>query len=283
MPARSKKDRPVNNLVVVSDLHVGCQLGLCSPDAPHKDEGGHYALSKAQQVVWSWWEEFWDVWVPQVTHGEPYAVAVNGDTLDGAHHGATHQWTHNLSDQRREAERILRPVVERAARFFMIRGTEAHVGKSASDEEELARHLGAEPNDDGQYCRHEMWIRIGRGLAHLAHHVGTAGSMHYESTALMRELTEAYVESGRWGNEPPDWVVRSHRHRNAEVRVQTKKGFATVCTTGAWQIKTPFAYRVAGARQALPQIGGTLLRCGDEDLYTRHFIKNLSRPQEVVL
>jgi hypothetical protein len=117
-------------------------------------------------------------------------------------------------------------------------------------------------------------------LAHVSHHIGTAGSMHYESTALMRELTEAYVEAGRWNQEAPDWVCRSHRHRNAEVRVQTHKGFATVFTTCAYQLKTPFCYKIAGARQASPQIGGSLMRCGDEDLYTRHKVWSLERPKE---
>lgn len=283
--SRSRRVRPpVNNLIVISDLHVGCQLALCSPESTHLDEGGGYRPSEAQLVLWSWWEEFWAEWVPDVTHGEPFAVVVNGDALDGVHHDSTTQWTHNRQDQRREAERILRPVVELCeGRFYMVRGTEAHVGKSMQDEEALAKCLGAIPNEEGQYSRHEMWVRIGRGLAHIAHHVGTAGSMAYESSALMRELSEAYVEAGRWNKEPPDWVCRSHRHRNAEVRVQTSRGFATVFTTPAWQLKTPFAYRVAGARQALPQIGGSLMRCGDEDLYTRHFVRTIDRPREVVL
>ncbi len=283
MPKKKSK-KSVTNLIVVSDLHVGCQLALCSPEGPRMDEGGGYSLTRAQGVLWEWWREFWGEWVPKVTHGEPFAVAVNGDTLDGSHHGATHQWTHNITDQRREAERILRPVVELCeGRLYFVRGTEAHVGKSAQDEEELARSLGAVPNEDGQYARHEMWVRVGRGLAHLAHHIGTAGSMHYETTAIMKELTEAYVEAGRWGDEPPDWVVRSHRHRNAETRVLTSKGFATSFTTAAWQLKTPYAYRIAGARQARPQIGGSLIRCGTEELYTRHFVRTLSRPEEVTL
>ncbi len=106
--------------------------------------------------------------------------------------------------------------------------------------------------------------------------------MHYESTALMRELTEAYVESGRWGDEPPDVVIRSHRHRNAEVRVQTRKVFATVATTAGWQLKTPFTYKISGARMARPQIGGTVVRCGDEDIYTRHRVWDLKRPKEEI-
>ena len=279
-----KKPKHVSNLIVVSDLHVGCQLGLCRPTGASVDEGGIYMPNAMQRTVWEWWEEFWRVWVPDVCRGEPFSVCLNGDALDGSHHGSTHQWSHNLTDQSKEAEAILRPVVEACeGRYYHIRGTEAHVGPSGSQEEELAKSLGAIPNEQGQYARYELWARIGRGLAHLSHHIGTAGSMHYESTALMRELTEAYVEAGRWNNEAPDWVVRSHRHRNAEVRVMTHKGFATVCTTACWQLKTPFAYRIAGARQSQPQIGGTLLRCGDEDVYTRHFVKSLARPQEVVL
>ena len=269
----------INNLVVVSDLHVGCRVALAHPDGHEMDDGAIYQPTKLQQVMWAWWEEFWHEWVPEVTHGEPYAVCLNGDCLDGVHHNSVTQWTHNLTYQRRAAVKILRPVVARCGgRYYHIRGTEAHAGKSGQDEEEIAQQLGAIPNDQGQYARYELWIRIGRGLAHVTHHIGTAGSMHYESTAVMREMSEAYNESGRWGQEPPDWIVRSHRHRNIEVRVQTRKGFATGLVTPGWQLKTPFAYRIAGARQAQPQIGGSLLRCGDQDLFTRHRVWDLARP-----
>lgn len=278
-----KKPRACNNLIVISDMHVGDEVGLCRPDAARTDAGGLYVPPpKIVQKMWCWWEEFWGEWVPEVCRGEPFAVVVNGDAMDGRHHGAVHQWTQNLAAQQREAEAILKPIIEACeGRYYHIRGTEAHVGPSGEQEELLAKALGAIPNEDGQYARYELWIRVGKGLAHITHHIGTTGSMHYESTALMRELTEAYVEAGRWCNEPPDVVARSHRHRNAEVRVQTHKGFATVFTTAGWQLKTPFAYRIAGARQSLPQIGGSLIRCGNEDTYTRHFVRSLDRPKEV--
>lgn len=281
--AKGKK-LSVPNLVIVSDLHIGDELGLCRPTSTRTDNGGTYLPPVVVQKMWDWWNEFWNDWVPDVCRGEPFAVCVNGDAMDGRHHGAVHQWTQNLTAQQAEAEQILGPIVDKCdGRYYHIRGTEAHVGPSGEQEEALAKALKAVPNAEGQHARYELWMRIGRGLAHITHHIGTAGSMHYESTALMRELTEAYVESGRWNNEAPDWVCRSHRHRNAEVRVQTHKGFATVFTTPAWQLKTPFAYRVAGARQTLPQIGGSLMRCGDEDLYTRHRVFTLERPKEEVL
>lgn len=275
---------PINNVVVVSDLHVGCQLGLCPPDGVILDNGGRYLPSAIQLKVWALWEEFWGKWVPEFTHGEPYAVVINGDAIDGSHLGSTHQWSHNLKDQRRAAEQILRPVVDAAeGRYYHIRGTPAHVGESGCEEEELAHDLGAIPNGEGNYARNELWARIGRGLAHFTHHIGTAGRTSYETSALMAELSEAYVIAGRWNEEPPDWVVRAHRHICTKIDVPTHKGFATSITSPAWQLKTPFTFKVAGARQATPQIGGLVLRCGDIDLFTRMKVWALERPKVEVI
>ena len=276
-----KQAKSVANLIVISDTHIGCQAGLCPPSGYALDDGGRYMPNQLQQVVWSWWEEFWNEWVPDVCRGEPFAVCMNGDALDGVHHNSTTQWSHNLKDQNKAAVSVLKDVVSRCeGRYYHIRGTEAHVGQSGAEEERLAEALGAIPNESGQYARWELWLRIGTGLANLTHHIGTAGSLAYETSALMRELSEAYVESGRWNNEAPDWLIRSHRHRNSEIRIQTHKGFATIFTTPAWQLRTPFCFKVAGVRESTPQIGGSLVRCGDEDYYTRHFVKSIARSRE---
>lgn len=278
------KAKGINNLVIVSDLHCGCRLGLCPPEPVPLDDGGTYHQSKLQAKVWAWWMHFWDEWVPDVCRGEPYAVAVNGDALDGNHHDSTTQISHNLGDQAAIAEMVLSPIVDRCAgRFYMVRGTEAHVGKSGVEEERLARTLGAIPDEDGRRARYEIWARVGKGLVHLMHHIGSTGTSHYESTAVMKELTESYVEAGRNRLDPPDVVVRSHRHRSIEVRVPTKLGYGISFVTGAWQLKTPFVYRTPGGRVTTPQIGGSIVRQGDEDLYTRHKIWNVSRPRTVEL
>lgn len=277
-----KQKKSINNLIVVSDLHCGCRLGLCPPEPVPLDEGGSYYPSKLQNVVWGWWEEFWHKWVPTVTEGEPFAVVCNGDAIDGVHHGSVTQISHNLEDQCELAYKVLKPVVDACeGRYYHIRGTEAHVGKSGQEEERLAKRLGAIPNEMGQRARWELWLQVGlSGLVHISHHIGTAGSLAYESSALMRELSEAYVEAGRWGNKSPSVVIRSHRHRNAEIRIQTSQGFATVATTAAWQLKTPFTFKIAGARQAQPQVGATLVKYSPEDgLFTRHKVWNLARPK----
>ena len=280
---------PVNNLVVISDLHAGNQVGLCPPQGVTLDSGGGYTPNRIQQVMWGHWQEFWNEWVPLAGKGEPFTVVVNGDAIDGRHHKATDLVSGNLADQGKIAYEILAPVAELAdGRFYMIRGTEAHAGIAGEAEEALAMRLGAVRDDEtGTHSRFELWGRLGpvadAPLVHCLHHIGTTGRTHYESSAPMGELGELYTEAGRWGDDPPDVIVRSHRHRMIEIRVPSKRGYAIVCTTPGWQGKTPFTFKIAGGRVSTPQFGGTLIRRGDVDLYTRHKVWRLPRTREVRL
>ncbi|MDD5353041.1 MAG: hypothetical protein PHS93_07780 [Candidatus Omnitrophica bacterium] len=273
----------VKQAIIISDLHAGCQFGLCpSSDIP-LDGGGYYKPSLLQKKVWSWWEEFWKEWVPRVTRDQPYIVIINGDTTDGRHHGAVTQISQNLSDQKTIARLILQPIVAQCeGRFFMIRGTETHVGASGENEESLARELDAIPDETGNHSRWEMWLRLGDRLAHITHHIGMSQSMAYETTAPMREYDIACSEAARWGYPRPDICIRSHRHRHSETKVPTAQGDGICTVTPGWQLRTPFIFRLMG-KNLLPQFGGILWRVGDEEHYTRHFIRNITRTPEVVL
>lgn len=274
----------ITNVIIISDLHAGCRLGLCPEEGVKLDDGGRYMPSEIQVKVHTWWEEFWNEWVPIVCRGEPFIVVCNGDAMDGVHHGSVTQISHNLVDQKRCAYALLKPVIELCeGRYFHLRGTEAHGGKSGQMEEELAEQLGAIKDKDGKFARWELYLKVGEALVHITHHIGTCGSLAYESSAVQKELEQSFVEAARWGQEPVNVIVRSHRHRNIETRVRARirkrPTFATACVTAGWQLKTPFVYRIAGARQSLPQIGGTLIRYGDEDVYTRHQVWEVGRPE----
>jgi hypothetical protein len=273
----------INSLVIVSDLHCGCQFGLCPDAQVHFDGGGSYSPSPIQRKVWRLWGEFWNDWVPTVTRGEPYAVVINGDALEGIHHGATTQISHNLADQRRLAEEVLRPIVGNAAAYYHIRGTEAHVGASACEEETLARNLGAIPDSDGNFSRYELWVEIGDRLVHLMHHIGTTGSQAYESTAVHKELTESYTEAARWGSRPPDFIVRSHRHRFFATSIEAQGGRASSIVTPGWQAKTPFVWRIASGRLSMPQFGGIIIRAGEEEVYYRERVWSIDRAKPETL
>jgi hypothetical protein len=278
----------VKNLVVISDTHSGCKMGLCPTDPVPLDGGGMYLASEFQRGMYAYWREFWDEWIPQVTRGEPFDLVHNGDAIDGVHHRATTQISQNMEDQVRIAELLLKPVVDRCkasgGTYYHIRGTEAHVGQSGEHEERLARNLGAKPNKEGQYARFDLWKRVGDGskapLVHLLHHIGTTGSAAHEASAVNAELTAEYVEAARWNREPPDYIVRSHRHRSIAVDLNSAKGYAAAIVTPAWQGKTPFVWKVPGARTSEPQLGGIIIRVGDEEHFYRRWVRSFDRSPE---
>jgi hypothetical protein len=254
------------------------------------DDGGWYVPSNFQKKLYGMWDEFWQQWVPTATHGERYAVVLNGDAVEGIHHGATTTISNNPVDQEEIAYQLLAPIVDRCkGQFYFVRGTEVHTGKSACDEERLARRLGAIPNEEGQYTRWDLWAAVGKRhrLTNWLHHIGTTGSQAYESTAVQKELIEAYSEAARWRREPPDVIVRSHRHRNIQIRIATGSGEGSetgdgiAVVTPAWQGKTPLAYRIPGGRQSTPQFGGILIREAHDELFVRSKVWTIGRSRTV--
>lgn len=274
----------IKNIVCISDSHAGCQLALCPPEVK-LDNGGTYHHSKLQAKLWAIWNEFWNDFVPAATRGEPYVIVHNGDMIDGVHHGSTTQISHNLTDQAQIAIDIMRERVKhpKCKAYYQIRGTEAHVGKSGQEEEAIAKILGAKKDDVGNHSRWELLLSVGakKSIVHFTHHVGTTSSASYESTAPYKEMIEGYVEAGRYKLTPPDVWVRSHRHRNIEVKIPAADGGdAIVVVTPAWQLKTPFAYRVSLGRSAQPQIGGIVIREGKEvPIYVRNFVRSIPPPK----
>jgi hypothetical protein len=261
-------------------------LGLCPPEPVKLDDGGTYHASKFQREVYRLWQEFWLSWVPSVVRKEPWDLVHNGDVIDGVHHNSTTQISHNIQDQLLIAQTIMAPIVaackKSGGHYYHIRGTEAHVGQSGQYEEMLAQHLGAVPNTERQYARYDLWKRVGGALVHLLHHIGTTASAAHEASAVNAELTASYVEAARWRTEPPDFIVRSHRHRFIGVDIDTARGIGAALTTPAWQGKTPFAWKVAGARLTTPQFGGIIIRdpLGSEMHYRRK-VWSIGRSEEV--
>lgn len=273
----------IRNIAVVSDLHCGDQFGLC-PDKVRLDGGGYYESSTLQKKVNRMWLESFK-WVKQTIKDEPFVLVINGDAIDGKPHQSKTQISDNYSDQISIAETILRPVLDdpKCKKYYHIRGTEAHVGKSGEYEELLAKKLGAIPDEFGNHARWEMWYEIGKSLVHFSHHIGTTGSSSYESTAVYKELVEAFVEAGRWNEKPPSVIVRSHRHRQFETRIAINDGYGIALVTPGFQLKTPFVHRLLSGRASTPQIGIYLLRYGSDDgLYTRFKIWRIERSNTVI-
>lgn len=250
----------VDNIIVISDTHFGCQYGLFSPNLKVKlDSGGSYVPSPGQKKVWNCWEWFWKEWIPDNLYGKKYIVVFNGDCIDGVHHKNTTHITASIKDQLNIAYEVLAPIRENAENWFHIRGTSVHVGQEAEFEEQLAQRLGSEKDSNGNSSRWTLWLNFHDTLIHFCHTIGGTGVTSYESTAVIRELVEAFNDSGRWQNKPPQIVVRSHRHKAHEIKIPAYKGKAISLVTSAWQLKTGYVFNIPSARVGTPTVGGHLI------------------------
>lgn len=172
-------------------------------------------------------------------------------------------------------------MLKRGGKYYQVRGTPAHVGESAVYEEQLAQRLNATPNKYGQYARYRIRKKVGDCIVHAMHHVGTTSSSAHESSAVNAELAAEFNEAARWRREIPDYVVRSHRHRSIAVEIDTANGIAAGIVTPCWQLKTPFAWKVPGARISLPQFGGIVIRQGDVEHYWRRKVYSIETDELV--
>jgi hypothetical protein len=256
----------IRHIICISDLHAGSSVSVCPPDVT-LDDGGIYRYSKYQKVLWEWWNEFWYGWVPAQVDGEPFSVVINGDVLDGKHHETTTIISANLADQQKIAEKLLRPICELTPRLIIVRGTEAHAGKTGQHEEQLAQALGAVGPEPWLCSWWEYKATLNDNLIHFAHHIGVTSSAAYRSSALMRTIANNFVDAGQWGTRPPDLIVRSHRHRQTEVVEPTKNGVCRIVVTPGWQLKTPFIYRTG--QDEKPQIGGICISASGSSLKVR--------------
>ena len=273
----------IDNAVVINDTHVVSLVGLCPPKGVKLKDGGTYMPSPEQRQIYLRWREFWDHYVPLYTKGEPYAIIVNGDVCDWDHHGTHAIFTKDLGTHISAAYEVLAPEVEKAAKgvFFLV-GSEAHTGEQGDAEEALAEKFDCIRDDNGRYARYEMWIEIGGALCHFNHSIGTSSSVSYETTAVHKELIEAFTEAGMWGDRPPQMVWRAHRHRFCKTTIPAEIGDAECVCNAGWQLKSPWFYRKARGRMSRAQLGGAVVRRGEDGVvYERHKVWPMKRPKVV--
>lgn len=274
--------KPVRNIVVIADTHCNSTIGLCLPEGHRLDDGGRYTPSPFQTQLWCLFQDLRQSWIPKVTKGEPWHLVINGDSIDGDHHKTPTIISRNMQDQFRVARDTLHPIVREChasgGDLYMVRGTEAHVGPSAQEEERLAEALGAVPNKVGNYSRWRLKLMLGDHLVSFRHHIGGGASQAYEGTALTKTQAGQFSDAGRWGRRVAQVDVRAHRHRYAKWEKDGRAGhFITVVVPG-WQGLTPFSHRMSEPQE--PEFGAVLVRLGDEEIYTRSMVYSLPDDEE---
>ncbi|MDD5517871.1 MAG: hypothetical protein PHV98_00785 [Candidatus Omnitrophica bacterium] len=252
----------MKSVIVVSDLHIGSNAGLCPYGGLGLPDSNTYKQNKFQETTWKYWENFWFKWVPKtIGKSKKVIVVINGDIIDGFHHDTVNIMSNSVTYQEFAAEQILKEL-DFYDSVYVVRGTEAHSDKGGASEEKIARTIGAQLLENGQYSDYQIPIDVDDVPFNFAHHIGVTSSAAYETSAPMRELVAALVEASQWGRRMPRVVVRSHRHRFVPISIPSIHGRIRCVITPGWQLKTPFVERTD--RMRMPHIGGIVFKVEDD-------------------
>ena len=249
-------------LACVSDVHAGGTTALC-PDTITLDDGGEYHASKAQRWLMQCWREYWARVAERRAElgAELYAV-FNGDAVEGDHHNSSAIISRNPNAQAAAWTEIVRvPLALKPDRIVFVRGTEAHVGQSASSEERIADGLRRDKrpivSEDGTgaaswwHWRPELQgVRLD-----ITHHGRIGQREHTRSSQIILYAHDIHLSYTKNGERPPDLALRGHNHKVADSFDAVKP---RVVATGAWQAGIGYVKKVQP--DSLADVQGVIVR-----------------------
>lgn len=241
---------PIRKVVVVSDLHCGSVYGLLPPDFVTL-EGNEVRQNLVQRWLWSCWEDATLRWLPAFVGKDPWCLIVNGDAIEGVHHGGREIISPDTADHVNAAEACLSSLG--ATKAYLTEGTECHVG---TREHSIGKAIGAQPRtlDSGRksYLWPELLLTINGVLCSFSHHITPSSRVYLEASGLSIALGNEQLEATRAGHLVPRIIARAHRHRAGDY----SDGHSMIFVTGAWQALTRHGRKVVTRAVPKPSIAG---------------------------
>jgi hypothetical protein len=244
---------------IASDFHANSTVGLCPPIV-NLDDGGTYKASRGQRWLWECWLDY-TAKVKAAANGAPISAFINGDAVEAdSKKRSTQLITRNKSTILSMATETLAPLIDIATRVFFMRGTDAHVGKSAEMEEELAKDCTiTEPYSDSISSWWTFYGEFSGVYFDISHH-GRMGGLPWSKTNPLGPLAVRLMMA--YAGRKLDVAVRSHNHKYGT----TADNYPVMVTAApAWQLATEYSNRQGFVEPA--DIGGLIFTC-DKGAYT---------------
>lgn len=247
-------------VITVSDLHTNSTVGLCTPTV-NLDDGGTYTASRTQRWLWDNWCAMWRMLDKQYPAPDWRRVVIfNGDMgeLD-----TKRRSVQLISPNKATIQAIvldtIQPAIEWARDVYVVRGTPAHVGKSAWLEEAIAHDLSnaVKFSETGA----ASWWHI-RGTfdsvrVDIAHHANMGGQPWTRINAAPRLGAKILWQYEIERHQPaPQLVIRSHNH----YCVNAQMNGTQIWFTPAWTVLTEHGYR-SGYENDIAHIGAVVAEC----------------------
>jgi len=267
----TKKHRAVL-IAVASDTHPNSRVGL-APPVVSLDDGSEYRQNQVQKWLWHNWLDFWQRWIPSLAkkyHADVWYVH-NGDGTDDNYHNQHGLITLNKADQIKIAVAIQQPALRAASEVYIVRGTEAHVGRWGELEELVADRLKAHPNPTtGTSSWWFLPLEVEGVKLDFSHHAVTYSRRPWTRGAGVNR--QAAIEESNYApfwSDRPDISVYAHGHYFAD---SAATHFIRVLYLPPWQVTTSFSRRL-GIKRAIQRVGGVAILCdrGEYRLFTRFY------------
>lgn len=243
----------MKSIVVVSDIHVGSRLAVCTPKAKMSD-GSTYIANRAQLALYEAWNDVVSSWK------YPDILVINGEPIDGQQgfNRGTEVWTTNYLDQINTSVNLLRTFYPK--KIYMTRGSNYHVEINGVPIEQIVgEKLNAE-TVDGQKVVPELFLNVGGVKFNFAHHIaGTTSGWVYRHTPSSKEAMLMALNAK--DKHAVDVVVRSHNHVYSGVFGPTYLAI----TTPGWQLQTWLGFRKTAAG-SIPHIGAIRFTVENEEV-----------------
>jgi Calcineurin-like phosphoesterase len=238
--------KPIRLVFVLSDIHCGSTIALMPPNFKTL-EGTMLNQNPIQQWLWACWQDTIK-WIEQVANGEPYAVVLNGDLIEGNHHRTMQVISPDVGDHVEAAIHSLRPIVAKANKVFIVKGTECHTGNT---EIVLGKALKTEINP---VTKQPAWDRLTIDINGVRcvwrHHIGTSVRRGLAGTQLSVQLAEEQVEAANANETIPRVLCCAHRHKFGYY--QDNNGLCVV--SPPYQGLTRFAHKVVSQARTNPGV-----------------------------
>jgi len=247
-------------IIATGDMHGNSTAGLCPP-VVNLDDGGTYHASPFQREMWRFWLDDLAYCKELAKNGKfskpsPILAIVGGDMAEGdAKDRSSQLISRNPKTILNIACANLEPLSEIAQAMYFLRGTAAHVGKSASMDEQVAANFdNTVKASESVASRWELRLNIDGYKIYASHH---PPGMTNPVNAAKKLLNKYYS----YGEQPPDLGVFFHIHHIADSGLtMTPRVISAPC----WQVHTEHIHRIP-IMQA-PQIGVLILEITDGKL-----------------
>lgn len=211
-------------VLVVSDLHVGSDVGLC-PDVVRINKGNRktersYTGTAVQQIMYDKWCKMCDLIKPDL-------VILNGDICEGVNYkgNGVGNWTNDRNQQIQTAAELIEMID--CDTFIGLQGSGYHTGNNMSMDECVTRWLKGDFGID-------KFINVDGVRIHARHSTSFSRRPQRQAANMIDDMTNVDYDRDTFPNV--DIFVRSHLHRFSFVGWNGALGVITP----AWKWRDAF-------------------------------------------